>query len=94
MEIPSENHLPIVQDIRRAKLAEFRQTIHNGLCYTPKHLPSLLLWNSSGLVLFDKFAATDAYYPAKREMEIIKLYGNDIASGISPGSTLIELGSG
>lgn len=86
--------LPIVQDIRREELAEFRQTIQDGMTLSPKYLSSLLLWNSRGLELFDKFAATDAYYLSKKEMEIIQLYCDDIVASITPGSLVIELGSG
>ena len=94
--MPSSNatRLPKVFDIRTDRVADFHQSIEDGIFAPKKCLPSLLLWDAPGLVLFDNFAATAAYYPAKKELELIQQHADDIVSSVQPGAMIIELGSG
>ncbi len=72
-----------------------RQDIVRGLRAQPyRHLPDLLLWDSQGLKLFDRLAGTPAYYPARKEMDLICKNAKDIGEKIKADGVIVELGSG
>ena len=83
-------------DIRKhSGEADLRQGIKNGLSQSPKELPSLLLWNETGLELYERLKADhDDYYPSRNEGELIRQYAGEIASAIPNDGILVELGSG
>lgn len=85
---------PPIEDIRRARQSDFRKGIEDGLLASSKSLPQLLLWDAMGLVLFNKFAASSTYHPAKKEMELLQEHAEHIVGIIPPGSIIVELGSG
>ena len=85
---------PIIEDIRRARPSDLRKNIENGLVASSKSLPQLLLWDAMGLILFNKFAASSTYYPAKKEIGLLQEHAEHIAGTIPPGSIIVELGSG
>jgi uncharacterized SAM-dependent methyltransferase len=69
--------------------------ILSGLgCENNKELPSLLLWDSRGLDLFGAILDSNSYYPATREPELLQASVRKIASTISSGDRVIELGAG
>ncbi|KAL3421183.1 Ergothioneine biosynthesis protein 1-like protein 1 [Phlyctema vagabunda] len=108
-ERPQEVHRPITLTRKRylavedTQLYDIRQQterlnlipeILNGLRREHKELPSLLLWDSRGLGLFDVILDSTNYYPSKREPELLQARVRKIASTISSGDRVIELGAG
>ena len=84
-------------DIRRyqSNESDLQVEIVKGLKKSPKELPSLLLWNSEGLELYEKLKAErDDYYLPRLEEEIISTHAEEIARKIPNKSTVLELGSG
>lgn len=59
-----------------------------------RSLPTHILYDSKGLDLFDKITYTPEYYLTNCEIEICKKYGQEIASYVQDGSSLVELGVG
>ncbi|KAF2845455.1 hypothetical protein T440DRAFT_511537 [Plenodomus tracheiphilus IPT5] len=59
-----------------------------------KRLPTLLLYDSDGLRLFEKITYLEEYYLTNAEIETLETYGSEIAERIPSGSVIVELGSG
>ncbi|KAH0556705.1 hypothetical protein GP486_005508 [Trichoglossum hirsutum] len=59
-----------------------------------KRMPTLLLYDSAGLKLFEDITYLDEYYLTNAEIEVLEAYAEQIAQRIQPGSMLIEMGSG
>jgi hypothetical protein len=59
-----------------------------------KRMPTLLLYDSNGLRLFEQITYMDEYYLTGDEIQVLEKYAGQIAQRIKPGSMLIELGSG
>ncbi|KAJ9644742.1 hypothetical protein H2199_003705 [Coniosporium tulheliwenetii] len=59
-----------------------------------KTLPTLLLYDETGLRLFEKITYLDEYYLTNAEIEVLQTYADRIAARIQPGSLIVELGSG
>jgi hypothetical protein len=60
----------------------------------PRSLPTLLLYDTKGLQLFEKITYLDEYYLTNAEIEVLEQYSDRIAERISGGSIIVELGSG
>jgi uncharacterized SAM-dependent methyltransferase len=89
----STDHFSVL-DIRQHVNIDLQREIVQGLQSTPKYLPSLLMWDSKGLRLFEKFAESNDYYATRTEMGLLDLHAERMATAIEPGSVLIELGGG
>ena len=89
--------VPII-DIRTTEISlSINEEIHKGL--RPVHgkaktLPTLLLYDSVGLKLFEDITYLEEYYLTNAEIEVLENHADDIAARIQRGSQLIELGSG
>lgn len=59
-----------------------------------KTLPTLLLYDSEGLKLFEKITYLDEYYLTNAEIDVLTSYADEIAKRIQPGGIVVELGSG
>ncbi|KAJ4334700.1 hypothetical protein N0V95_009101 [Ascochyta clinopodiicola] len=59
-----------------------------------KRLPTLLLYDETGLRLFEKITYLDEYYLTNAEIEVLEAYAEQIARRVQPGSIIVELGSG
>lgn len=59
-----------------------------------KTLPTLLLYDQTGLKLFEKITYLEEYYLTNAEIEVLETYAGRIAQRIQPGSIIVELGSG
>lgn len=59
-----------------------------------KTLPTLLLYDTAGLKLFEQITYLDEYYLTNAEIEVLKNYADEIAKRIQPGGIVVELGSG
>ncbi|QDS73380.1 hypothetical protein FKW77_007345 [Venturia effusa] len=59
-----------------------------------KTLPTLLLYDTQGLKLFEKITYLDEYYLTNAEIDVLTAYADEIAKRIQPGGIVVELGSG
>ena len=59
-----------------------------------KKLPTLLLYDETGLKLFEDITYLEEYYLTNAEIEVLTRYADHIADRLVDGSQLIELGSG
>ena len=77
--------------------ASLRNDIYAMLRLSPglqKQLPTMILYDEQGLKLFEDITYLDEYYLTNAEIEVLKSHADDIAKVISPGSRILELGSG
>lgn len=59
-----------------------------------KSIPTLVLYDSRGLQLFDQITYLEEYYLTNAEIDILQNKINEIVSYIKDGSAVIELGAG
>lgn len=59
-----------------------------------KTLPTLLLYSDRGLKIFEDITYIDEYYLTNTEIAILEKYAENMASRISSGGIIVELGSG
>lgn len=84
-----------IRDIRKdVDGIEVGEEVIKGLLSDPPHLPEALLWNDTGLELFDRFSQTPSYYPYHSEIEILNEHASKIAESVTTGGAIIELGCG
>jgi uncharacterized SAM-dependent methyltransferase len=84
----------LIIDLGTEGWSRLGKEISIGLRRVPRSLPSLLLWDSLGLTLFDELARDTVYYPARKEIGLMRSHAHSIAANIPAGSVIIELGSG
>lgn len=60
----------------------------------PRKLPTMLLYDETGLQLFEKITYLDEYYLTRDEIQVLERSAAAIAKTISSGSLVLELGSG
>ncbi len=70
-----------------------RDDVRRGLTTSPKQLPPKWFYDDRGSALFDEITRLDAYYPTRREREILEREAAAIAAA-SGADTIVELGSG
>ena len=71
--------------------------IQDGLdppCGKPRSFPTLLLYDTVGLRLFEEITYLDEYYLTNTEIEVLKKHARTIAERLPDQSQLVELGSG
>lgn len=85
-------------DIRSDRAGiELKEEIRKGLHPSKggnKTLPTLLLYDSEGLKLFEAITYLDEYYLTNQEIDVLEKYATRIAERIPDGAVLLELGSG
>lgn len=80
-----------VDTVKADILADIRKGLRHG---DEKRLPTLLLYNSDGLRLFEEITYLEEYYLTNTEIEVLETYASHIADGIPSDSVIVELGSG
>ncbi len=65
-----------------------------GLGKNPKAISPMYFYDRIGSELFDQICTLAEYYPTRTEEWILQTHGRDIAEGLGPSASLIELGSG
>ncbi|KAK0725956.1 histidine-specific methyltransferase [Lasiosphaeris hirsuta] len=68
--------------------------IISGLQSSPRFFPSLLLWDATGVLTYERIMKSPDYYLTPTETSLIRLHADAIASKIPPNSAILELGSG
>nr|KMM66290.1 DUF323 domain-containing protein [Coccidioides posadasii RMSCC 3488] len=61
---------------------------------TQRSLPTLLLYNTEGLRLFEEITYLDEYYLTNAEIEVLTTHAVSIVERVPENSQLVELGSG
>jgi uncharacterized SAM-dependent methyltransferase len=88
----------IIIDIRsEAFESSILEDIKHGLRQSDgreKTLPTLLLYDTEGLKLFEKITYLDEYYLTNAEIDVLTNHADKIAQRIQPGGIVVELGSG
>lgn len=79
--------------IERSVRAELIEKLHpkDG---EEKQMPTLLLYNETGLKLFEEITYLEEYYLTSAEIEVLGRYAHAIAQRVRPDSIMMELGSG
>ncbi len=72
----------------------FLHDVLDGLSAPNKFIPGKYLWDEKGSSLFDEICGSDAYYPTKREMALLKQGLQEVADIVGPNACLVEAGSG
>jgi len=66
----------------------------DGKTHHQRWLPSTMLGDDTGLHLWSQITRLPDYYQTTDEIELLDLYGAEITSHISAGTTIIDLGAG
>jgi dimethylhistidine N-methyltransferase len=75
-------------------LDAFAADVIAGLTALPKRLPPKYFYDDIGSDLFEQITALPEYYPTRRELGILANNAAAIAALLSPGTALVEFGSG
>ncbi len=75
-------------------LAEFQQSVLQGLTSRRKSLECKYFYDERGSELFDAICRQPEYYPTRVETGILERHAAEIAATVGPGAELVELGSG
>jgi uncharacterized SAM-dependent methyltransferase len=59
-----------------------------------RSIPTLVLYDDTGLALFDQITYLEEYYPTNAEIDIFVRYAKALVQRIPTGAVLIELGAG
>lgn len=89
----SDTSLAFFVDLEPA-IADFQESVVEGLSQTPKQLACKFFYDETGLDLFGKICATEEYYVTRTELALLREIGPEIAALAGPSRTVIELGSG
>lgn len=86
----------ITRLLRQSPGLHLKHEIRTALSRQRKELPSVLLWDDNGLAFFERIreSAANAYYPSRKETDLLSRSATDVAANIPDGTTLLELGSG
>ncbi|KAL9109487.1 MAG: hypothetical protein Q9227_005822 [Pyrenula ochraceoflavens] len=91
------DHVEVV-DIRQEKLElALPQLILDGINPkngSPRHMPTLVLYDETGLKLFEKITYSKDYYLTNAEIEVLEKHADAIAERIPDEALIVELGSG
>ncbi|KAI1746626.1 histidine-specific methyltransferase [Xylaria castorea] len=59
-----------------------------------KQIPTILLYDEAGLKLFEEITYLDEYYLTNAEIELLETRAAEMVRKLTPGSIIVELGSG
>ncbi|KAK6340627.1 hypothetical protein TWF696_008951 [Orbilia brochopaga] len=91
------SHPVQILDIRTSLVEEtLNEAIIDGLKadYGKKTLPTMLLYDSAGLKIFEEITYVEDYYLTNAEIEVLTTNAAEIAAAVPDGALLVELGSG
>jgi dimethylhistidine N-methyltransferase len=72
----------------------FREEVLAGLSKSPRQLPYKFFYDERGAQLFQGICELPEYYITRTEIEILRLYGAEMAKALGPQIELIGLGTG
>ncbi len=73
---------------------DFYMAVVSGLSAEPKCLSPKFFYDTVGSQWFDAITRLPEYYPTRTEINLLRVYGEDIAGLLGHGNLLLELGSG
>ncbi len=73
---------------------DFLRAVLDGLGKAQKELPCRFFYDERGSVLFEAITRLDEYYPTRTEAVILRNCAGEISGRSTPGTVLIEFGSG
>ena len=88
-----DSPLAFFVDLKPA-VADFQESVIEGLSGTPKRLACKFFYDEIGLDLFGKICETEEYYVTRTELALLREVGPEVADLAGPGRTVIELGTG
>ncbi|MCB1536954.1 MAG: L-histidine N(alpha)-methyltransferase [Rhodoblastus sp.] len=75
-------------------LGDFAEDVIAGLSAHPRTLPCKYFYDARGSDLFEAITLLPEYYPTRTETGILHTRAADICAHLTPGSVLVEYGSG
>ncbi|MFQ5510857.1 MAG: L-histidine N(alpha)-methyltransferase [Candidatus Krumholzibacteriia bacterium] len=87
------SHVPKLHDLTD-ETESLSDVVITGLQKPVKELPSKLLYDERGSLLFDQITRLGEYYPTRTETAIMRTHIDEMVALIGPGSMIIEYGSG
>ena len=98
MAVLGEKEHPSILDIRSGVLdtdmVDAIQTMLRPSEGQIRSLPTLLLYDEKGLQLFEDITYLEDYYLTNAEIEVLQTHAEEMVKSVSPGSLVVELGSG
>jgi dimethylhistidine N-methyltransferase len=79
---------------REPASSDFLSEVIAGLSQQPRTLPCKFFYDEHGAALFQKICELPEYYVTRSELQILRLYGAEIAATLGPQIELIGLGTG
>lgn len=93
-ELRNVDILDIRQDDMKFSLIDDIHKSINPPAGRERSFPTLLLYNTEGLRLFEKITYLDEYYLTNAEIEALTTHARSITERIPDGAQIVELGSG
>ncbi|KAJ1654160.1 hypothetical protein IWQ61_005856 [Dispira simplex] len=59
-----------------------------------RSIPTVTLYDTQGLALFDQITYLDEYYPTDAEIDLLQQWGSTLAESVPQGTMVLELGAG
>lgn len=79
---------------REPASSDFLSEVIAGLSHQPRTLPCKFFYDERGAALFQKICELPEYYVTRSELQILRLYGAEIAETLGAQIELIGLGTG
>lgn len=79
---------------REPASSDFLSEVIAGLSHEPRTLPCKFFYDERGAGLFQKICELPEYYVTRSELQILRLYGTEIAQTLGAQIELIGLGTG
>ncbi len=73
---------------------DFYTAVTTGLTNVPKYLSPKFFYDTVGSQWFDAITKLPEYYPTRTEINLLNIYGEEIADLLGHDNLLLELGSG
>lgn len=83
-----------ILDREQGLLAQFAADVREGLCASPRHLPSAFFYDDVGLALFEAICRLPWYHITRAETRLLARHGAGILQAGSGVARIVELGSG
>jgi len=74
--------------------SDFAEALISGLSAREKSIPCRFFYDAAGSELFEQITRLPEYYPTVTETGILRARAQDIAALATPGTVLVEFGSG
>ena len=95
---PIDSEIGAVVDINNGSLLEamklmFMESMFSRKSNKPRVFPTAFLFNDDGLRIWSQITQSRTFYQTADETRLLAEYGDQIATHVLPGSTLLDIGS-